>query len=74
MKVTLDNAVYHATKPAPTTQGQMDAYVLNLLGYDPNIAKDQVIGFAMLYFNIFYDTAKPMVEKALSHIHIGGTR
>lgn len=50
-------------------QGAIDAWVLHAKGQHPEFDNDQLIGFAMLDFNLFYDDAKPMVEKALKSIH-----
>ena len=47
-------------------QGGIDAYALRArsCGYDD----EQIIGFVMLNFNVFYDEAKMRVEQALSKI------
>lgn len=47
-------------------QAQIDAFVIRCIAWKYN--KEQIIGFAMLNYNIFYDEAKKRIESAFSQI------
>ena len=68
-KVKLNGIAYDLTRPDMPSQGRIDAYVLAVKGNYPQYDTDQIIGFTMLQFNLCYDLAKHMVEKALPNIH-----
>jgi len=53
-------------------QSKIIAFVMRCLGWNYN--KEQIIGFTMLNYNIFYNEAKERVENALLGIKRVGSK
>ena len=51
-------------------QGAIEAYIMRALSLDGKLDNEQLIGFVMLNFGLFYDDAKLAVEKALNVIKV----